>query len=280
MTALIDGKQLRDATVAQAKLAAAFLATLFLKDGSVTLTGAMNAGGQRLTNLGAPTVDTDAARLADLYAMPWKEKCVVATTGNIALTAPQTIDGIAVIAGDRVLVRAQTLGENNGIYIVAAGAWSRSADADSATELRAALVTIEKGTVNADKRFALSTDAIVLGTTPQVWVDIGTGTPAAFDSSSNKQMTASVTSADFQAATAVSLVTTPANDAYVRVMVNGVGVTVGDGVKTKDCYFSSDTGTTAKTIANIAAGDILYWVGTVAGFQLAATDIIDFDYAV
>lgn len=277
---MIDGKQLKDATVAQAKLAAAFLATLFLKDGSVTLTGALNAGGQRLTNLGAPTVDTDAARLADLYAMAWKDKCVVATTGNITLSGTQTIDGIAVIAGDRVLVRSQTLGENNGIYIVAAGAWSRAADADSASELRAAVVTIEKGTLHADKRFALSTDAITLGTTVQTWVDIGTGTPAAFDVSSNKQMTASVTSADFQAATAVTLVSTPSNDAYVRVFVNGVAVVVGDGVRTKDCYFSSDGGTTAKTIANIAAGDTLYWVQSVALYNLAATDVLDFDYAV
>jgi hypothetical protein len=276
----MDGKQIRDATVTQAKLAAAFLATLFLKDGSVSLTGAMNAGSQRITNLGAPVNDTDAARLADLYSMAWKDKCVVATTGNITLSGTQTIDGIAVIAGDRVLVRAQTLGENNGIYIVAAGAWSRSADADSAGELRAAVVTIEKGTINADKRFALSTDSIVLGTTVQTWVDIGTGTPAAFAVSSNKQMTASVTSADFQAATAVTLVATPSNDAYVRVLVNGIGVTLGDGVRTKDCYFSSDGGTTAKTIANIAAGDTLYWVQSVAGYNLAATDVLDFDYAV
>lgn len=276
----MDGKQLRDATVTQAKLAAAFLATLFLKDGSVSLTGAMNAGSQRITNLGAPVNDTDAARLADLYSMAWKDKVVVTTTGNITLSGTQTIDGIAVIAGDRVLVRAQTLGENNGIYIVAAGAWSRSADADSAGELRAAVVTTEKGTINADKRFALSTDSIVLGTTVQTWVDIGTGTPAAFDVSSNKQMTASVTSADFQAATAVTLVSTPSNDAYVRVLVNGIGVNLGDGVRTKDCYFSSDGGTTAKTIANIAAGDTLYWVQSVALYNLAATDVIDFDYAV
>lgn len=277
---MIDGKQIRDATVTQAKLAAAFLATLFLKDGSVALTGAMNAGAQRITNLGAPVADTDAARLADLHAIPWKEKVVVATTGNIALSGTQTIDGIAVIAGDRVLVRAQTLGENNGIYIVAAGAWSRAADADSASELRAAVVTVEKGTVNADKRFALSTDNITLGTTPQVWVDIGTGTPAAFATSANKQMTASVTTVDFNAATAVTIAATPAADGYVRVFVNGLAVVLGDGVRTKDCYFSSDGGATAKTIANIALGDTLYWVQSVAGYNLAATDVIDFDYAV
>jgi hypothetical protein len=64
----------------------------------------------------------------------------------------------------------------------------------------------------------------------------------------------------------------------IDVYVNGACQILGDGVKTKDCYFSADSGTTAKTIATIAAGDTLYWVGSVAGFQLAATDVISFNY--
>lgn len=276
----MHGKQIIDATVTQAKLAAAFLATLFLKDGSVALTGTMNAGGQRITNVGAPTVDTDVARLADLYALAWKDKCVVATTGNITLSGTQTIDGVAVIAGDRVLARAQTLGQNNGIYIVAAGAWSRSSDADSATDIRGSRVPIEQGTLYADHQFQLATDSITLNTTPLVFVDMGVGSPAAFPTSGNKQMAASLTSADFQVACATTLTVTPATDGYVRVFVNGLAVTVGDGVRTKDCYFSADSGTTAKTIANIAAGDTLYWVQSVALYNLATTDLIDFDYAV
>jgi hypothetical protein len=276
----MHGKQIIDATVTQAKLAAAFLSTLFLKDGSVSLTGPMNAGGQRITNVGAPTVDTDVARLADLYALAWKDKCVVATTTNITLSGTQTIDGVAVIAGDRVLVRSQTLGQNNGIYIVAAGAWSRSSDADSATDIRGARIPIEQGTLFADHQFQLATDTITLGTTALVFIDMGVGSPSAFPTSSNKQMAASLTSADFQAACATTIATTPATDGYVRVFVNGLAVTVGDGVRTKDCYFSADGGTTAKTIANIAAGDTLYWVQSVALYNLATTDVIDFDYAV
>jgi hypothetical protein len=108
---------------------------------------------------------------------------------------------------------------------------------------------------------------------------VGVATPA-FDVTANKGMAASLTSADFQVACATAITSTPTSDAYVRVMVNGLSATLGDGVKTKDCYFSADSGTTAKTVANIAAGDLLYWVGSVAGYQLATTDLVDFDYAV
>jgi len=277
----MHGKQILDTTITQAKLAAAFLTTLFLKDGSVALTGPMDAGGQRITNVGAPVVDTDVARLADLFALAWKDKCVVATTGNITLSGTQTIDGVAVTAGMRVLVWQQTLGQNNGPYIVAAGAWSRSSDADSATELRGARIPIEQGTLYGDHQFQLAADTITLNTTPLVFIDMGVGTPAAFPTSSNKQMAASTTTVDFQAATAPTIVGTPARDSYVRVSVNGIGVDVGDGVRTKFCYFSSDGGATAKTIANIAAGDTLYWVQSVAGYNLASSvDTIDFDYVV
>jgi hypothetical protein len=275
----VDGKQLRDNSVAAAKLLTSFLTTILRSDGSVAMTAAFDAGAQRLTNLGAPTAATDAARLQDVYNIPWKEKVVCATTANHGLTGLAAIDGVTPIAGDRILVWQQTAGAANGIYIAAAGAWSRSADADSAAELRGAFVRVEQGSTYADHAFALTTDSVTLGSTSLTFVDTGPTTPAAFDVKSNKQMTASLTTTDFQVACATTIVSTPLQDAYVRVLVNGIGVTVGDGVKTKDCYFSADGGTTAKSIANIAAGDTLYWVGSVALYQLATTDTIDFDYA-
>ena len=93
-------------------------------------------------------------------------------------------------------------------------------------------------------------------------------------------MTASVTTADGQVATVTTLVYSPANHSYVKVTMNGVGQKLGDGIKTKDCYFSADSGTTAKTFATIAAGDTLYWNGSNAGFQLDSTDSINFEYEV
>ena len=59
-----------------------------------------------------------------------KAPCVVATNANITLSGAQTVNGIAVVTGDRVLVKDQTSSVNNGIYDVKSSAWARSADFD------------------------------------------------------------------------------------------------------------------------------------------------------
>ena len=96
-----------------------------------------------------------------------KDSVVVATTANITLSGTQTIDGIAVTAGQRVLVKDQTTASQNGIYVVAAGAWSRSTDADTAAEFNSGVFFfVEKGTDNADNGFVMTQDAaITFGTT-------------------------------------------------------------------------------------------------------------------
>lgn len=100
--------------------------------------------------------------------------------------------------------------------------------------------------------------------------------PAAALTALNKNMTASVTTADGQAATATAIALKPGG--HVLVLVNGAEQILGDGVKTTDCYFSADGGTTARTIAAIQAGDSLRWNGSIAGFQLDATDKVSFVY--
>jgi hypothetical protein len=94
----------------------------------------------------------------------------------------------------------------------------------------------------------------------------------------NKSMAASVTTADGQSACATAIASTPAGGSYVEVLVNGMAQHLGDGVKTGDCYFSTDSGATAKAISAIAANDVLYWNGSIAGYQLSATDKVDFNY--
>ena len=96
-----------------------------------------------------------------------KDSVVVATTANITLSGTQTIDGIAVTAGQRVLVKDQTTASQNGIYVVSASAWSRATDADTADEFNSGcFFFVEKGTENADNGFVMSQDvAIVFGTT-------------------------------------------------------------------------------------------------------------------
>ncbi len=90
-----------------------------------------------------------------------------ATTGNIVLSGGQTIDGIALAAGNRVLVKNQTAGKENGIYTVASGAWTRTADANSTAKLAAGIsVYVEEGAANGKSRWQMiNTGAVTLDTT-------------------------------------------------------------------------------------------------------------------
>jgi hypothetical protein len=99
-------------------------------------------------------------------------------------------------------------------------------------------------------------------------------------------MAANSTTVDGQTATATAISFTPAistggNGGYIGVSVNGVAYVVGDGTKVGvACYFSGDGGTTARALQSVVAGDLLYWNGSVAGFQLSSAFRIDFFYNV
>jgi hypothetical protein len=88
-------------------------------------------------------------------------------TSNITLSGAQTVDGVSLVAGDRVLVAGQTAGQNNGIYVVAAGSWTRSADANSSPEVKDGMsVFVEQGTEFGNSTWVLITNnTITLGTT-------------------------------------------------------------------------------------------------------------------
>ena len=95
-----------------------------------------------------------------------------ASTANIAsLSGTMTIDGVALVAGDRVLVKDQTTTSANGVYVVAAGAWARADDLSTWAEHIAAYLFVEQGTVNADVGFLCTVDAGgTLGTTAITFV--------------------------------------------------------------------------------------------------------------
>jgi hypothetical protein len=96
-----------------------------------------------------------------------KESVKAATTAPITLSNTQTIDGVALAVGDRVLVKDQSTGSQNGIYLVASGSWTRTTDANTSAKVNPGLfVFVEQGTANADSGWVLTTDApITLDTT-------------------------------------------------------------------------------------------------------------------
>ena len=104
-----------------------------------------------------------------------KDAVRVASTGNIDIaSAPAAIDGVALVAGDRIGLIAQTAGAENGIYVftAAAAALTRSLDANEAAEVTQGLsFLVVEGTVNAYRTYALVTaDPIVVDTTVLVFV--------------------------------------------------------------------------------------------------------------
>jgi uncharacterized cupin superfamily protein len=96
-----------------------------------------------------------------------KAPCRAATTANITLSGEQTIDGVAVVEGDRVLVKNQTTGSQNGIYSVSTGNWTRTRDFDGAFDIVSGTrVFVTSGTVSAQVEFYVTTaDPIVVDTT-------------------------------------------------------------------------------------------------------------------
>jgi hypothetical protein len=109
----------------------------------------------------------DMAYHADVQQQPFKQGVRVATTANITLSGTQTIDNVAVVTGDRVLVKDQTDASENGIYVVAASAWSRASDADTSAKVPSGIfVPVSEGVTDADTLWYLTTnDPITLDTT-------------------------------------------------------------------------------------------------------------------
>lgn len=103
----------------------------------------------------------------ELARQDFKHSVLVATTTAVTLSGLQTIDGVALQVGNRVLVKDQNAAKDNGLYVVAAGAWGRSTDADSNAKVTPGLmVLVEKGTANSDSAWQLVTDGpINLGVT-------------------------------------------------------------------------------------------------------------------
>jgi len=147
-----------------------------LDESGGTMTGAIAMGTNKITGLGTPTDAADAATKAYVdsaaQGIDWKASVRAATTAAVTLAsdleAGDVIDGVTLVAGDRILVKNQATGSQNGIYVVqATGAPVRSTDADANAEVTANFaVFVEEGTAQADSGWVLTNNgSITVGTT-------------------------------------------------------------------------------------------------------------------
>jgi hypothetical protein len=206
-------------------------------DGNISLNpngnGTVAFNSSRATGLADPTDAQDAATKAyvDSVAsgLDVKDSVRAATTANITLSNTQTVDGVSLSVGDRVLVKNQTDKTENGVYVVANGSWTRAADFDNApgTEVTSgAFMFVEEGTVNGDSGWVLSTNGtITLDTTELDFAQFsGTGQITAGDGLSK---TGNILSVNVAATGGIEI---SADELQLKSSVAGDGLTYTNGV--------------------------------------------------
>lgn len=193
-------------------------------------------GVSRVTNLPAPTASGDAANKgyvdSAVEGLAWKDSCRVATQANLNLSSPgATIDGITMVSGDRVLVRAQTAGAENGIYVWngAATAMTRALDANTFPELEQATTTVEEGT-GAGVTYRQTAVNGTIDTTAVSWTTVGTTAPAA--STTQSGIVRLATQPEVDAGTATDLAVSPQTLANWSGRLRKFSANVGDGSAT------------------------------------------------
>ena len=216
----------------------------------------------------SPTIALSALDLTLFPTSNFKKSVKVATTANITLSGVQTIDGISVVAGDRVLVKDQTTASQNGIYIVNASTWTRSVAAGGANEIDSAVVGVDQGTTNGGRFFTntfKTTDTV--GTTAMPWYEVATTSSTV--SSANTLATArtvqtnlgSTASASFNGSADI----TPGVTGTLPVSNGGTGATTLTGLV-------KGNGTSAMSVA-VAGTDYVVPSGSITGNAGTATTL-------
>jgi hypothetical protein len=146
----------------------------------------VSLGSQKITNLASGSAAADAVNYGQLQdaiaGLSWKDSVRAASTASGTLASAfengDTLDGVTLATGDRILLKDQSTASENGLYTVnASGAPTRATDADSATDIRGAAVYVEEGTANAGTSWVLTTDPpITLGSTNLAFAQFASST--------------------------------------------------------------------------------------------------------
>jgi hypothetical protein len=217
--------------------------------------------------------------------LSWKQPVLCATTANITLSGLQTLDGVTVVAGDRVLVKNQSTASQNGIYLASSTAWSRALDADVWNDLISAITFVETGSTQSGSAwYCTAQPGGTIGTTAVNWSNFSvattytagtgltlagnqfsitnTGVTAAAYGSASKTLTATVN------AQGQLTVLADTNIAISNTQVSGLGT-----MSTQAASAVAITGGTIDgvTIGGVTAGAVTATTFTGAGTGLTGT---------
>ena len=227
----------------------------------------------------APTANNDLVNKAYVDAaaqgLQLLQPAAVATTTNLAsLSGLLTIDGVTVTAGQRVLVKDQTSAQFNGVYVAAAGAWSRSTDTDTYAELQNIYLFVTSGTVNAGTAWGTTNHGTgTIDVTPINWVQIantaiytaGTGLTLAANQFSITNT--GVSAASYGSSTQVGAFTVNAQGQLTSA--SSVAIAIAASQIASGTVGISQGGTNGS--ATPTAGAIAYGTGTAYAFSAAGT---------
>lgn len=200
-------------------------------------TADLSINSHKLTGVSNGSSTNDAVNYGQLQAaiqgFAWKQLPVVAASvGNGTLASAfengDTLDGITLATGDRILLKDQSSAQEDGIYTVnASGAPTRAVDADTTAELRNATVWVSAGTANADTAWTQTAEVTTVNTTAQAWAQVGGGTGV----TAGNGLTLTGATLDVGQGTGI---TVNANDVAVdtSVVVRKYNVDIGDNSST------------------------------------------------
>ena len=252
-----------------------------LLNGTQTFTGTNTFSNNIVLN-GTPTLGTHVVNIDYLNSVLANQKTNqvrVATTvagGNITLSGEQTIDGITT-SSSRVLVKNQSSSAQNGIYVSAAGAWTRATDMDAASEVDATFVVVEDGTLGAGTIWVTSSEVTTLGTDPIIWVQVNSAT----DVVAGAGMTKTGLTLDVGTASSARIVVNADNIdlATTAVTPGAYGSATQVATFTVDAYGRlTAAGNTTISVTSTAISDFTESVQDVMGALLADSTTIDWTY--
>lgn len=236
---------------------------------------AVPSGSNDLTN----KLYVDNAIQTAILGGDHKDSVRVATTANITLSGAQTIDGVSVVAGNRVLVRAQSTASGNGIYVAAAGAWTRATDMDVWTEVPGAVIPVEEGTTLADTLWISSADVGgTLNTTAITFIRADAGGASGGFTVAGAGLTSSGATVDVAAGTGITVASDNVALAGQALALHNLTTAANDmiyatGVSTFAVVATQSYGRSLLNSANAAGAQSTLGLGSMATQSASAVAI-------